>query len=69
MIAQIKKAFPTYKMEEAIFTGKRMVAKELEESKVITKACKDEADLMAEAKAFAATFQKKGVSSANSRRG
>lgn len=59
MLAQINKAFPTYKMEEAIFTGKRMVAKELEESKVIIKACKDDEDLTAEAIAFAATFQKK----------
>lgn len=59
MLAQIRKAFPTYKMEEAIFTGKRMVAKELEESKVIIKACRDEADLMNESMAFAATFQKK----------
>ncbi len=59
MIAQIHKAFPTYKMEEAIFTGKRLVAAELEESKVILKACRDDADLMAQAMAFAATFQKK----------
>lgn len=59
MLAQINKAFPTYKMEEAIFTGKRMVAKELEESKVIVKACRDDADLIAEATSFAATFLKK----------
>ncbi|MCX7983060.1 MAG: enoyl-CoA hydratase/isomerase family protein [Syntrophales bacterium] len=59
MLAQISKAFPTYKMEEAIFTGKRMVAKELEESKVIVKACQDASELMTEALAFAASFQKK----------
>ncbi len=58
MLAIIRKAFPLYKMEEAIFTGKRMTAVELEEAKVIFKACADDETLMKEAMEFAGTFAK-----------
>ena len=59
MVAIIKKAFPSYKWEEAILMGKRMGAVELEASHVITKACANEEELMKEAFAFAKTFNKK----------
>lgn len=58
MLAVIKKAFPVYKMEEAIFTGKRMGALELEEAKVVLKACADDETLIREAMDFAGTFAK-----------
>jgi len=67
MLAQINKAFPTYKMEEAIFTGKRMTAVELEESKVILKACQDQEDLMAQAIGLASPSKKGEESSVSSK--
>ena len=59
MVAIIKKAFPSYKREEAILLGKRMGAVELEASHVIIKACANEEELMKETLAFAKTFNKK----------
>ena len=59
MICLVKKAFPYYKLEEAVYGGKRYNAKELEEHHVITKACEDDEMLMREAIAFAGTFTKK----------
>ena len=59
MLAMLKKAFPYYKLEEAVFTGKRMVARELEEHRVIVKASANEEELMKDALAFARTFHKK----------
>ncbi len=59
MLAMLRKAFPYYKMEEAVFCGKKIGAKEMEEHHVITKACANEEDLMKEALVFAKTFNKK----------
>ena len=59
MLGMLEKAIPYYKMEEAVFSGRRMGAKELEENHVIVKACADEAELMKDAIAFAKTFNKK----------
>ena len=55
----IKKAFPYYKLEEAILTGKRYNAKELEKHHVIIKACDNAAAVRQESIAFAKTFKKK----------
>ena len=54
----IKKAFPYYKMEEAILTGGRYDAKELEAHHVIIKACDNALALRRESIAFAKTFKK-----------
>ncbi|MDQ5987950.1 MAG: Short-chain-enoyl-CoA hydratase [Syntrophus sp. SKADARSKE-3] len=59
MLAMLRKAIPYYKMEEAVFSGKKMGAKELEEHHVILKACDNDAELQKEALAFAKTFTKK----------
>ncbi len=58
MIAMIRKSFPGCKIPEAVLTGKRMGAPELYQDKVITRACKDHDELMAEALGFAKTFKK-----------
>lgn len=58
MIALIRKTFPEYKIPGAVLTGKRMGAPELFHDKVITWACEDREELMAEALGFAKTFQK-----------
>jgi enoyl-CoA hydratase/carnithine racemase len=55
----IKKAFPYYKLEEAILTGKRYDAKELEKHHVIMKACDNAEAVRQESIAFAKTFKKK----------
>jgi enoyl-CoA hydratase/carnithine racemase len=55
----IKKAFPYYKLEEAILTGKRYDAKELEKHHVILKASDNAAAVRQESIAFAKTFKKK----------
>ena len=57
----IKKAFPYYKLEEAILTGKRYDAKELEKHHVIIKACDNAAAVRQESIAFAKTFKKKRI--------
>lgn len=54
----IKKAFPYYKLEEAILTGKRYDAKELEEHHIIMKACDNAEAVRRESIAFAKTFKK-----------
>ena len=59
MLAMLRKAMPYYKMEEAIFSGKRMGAKELEEHHIIIKACENNEDLLKEALDFARTYTKK----------
>ncbi|MEI7637396.1 MAG: enoyl-CoA hydratase/isomerase family protein [Syntrophus sp. (in: bacteria)] len=59
MLALLKKALPYYKFEEAVFSGKRMGAKELEENHIIIKACADQDELMKESVTFAKTFKKK----------
>ena len=58
MVCIIRKAFPEYKVTEAVFSGKRMVGPELEADKVIVKACQGQEELMAAAIAFAGTFKK-----------
>jgi enoyl-CoA hydratase/carnithine racemase len=55
----IKKAFPYYKLEEAILTGKHYDAKELEKHHVIMKACDNAGAVRQESTAFAKTFKKK----------
>ena len=59
MQEMMKKAFPYYKLQEAVMTGKRYGARELEEHHVIVKASDDAETLMADALAFARSFQKK----------
>ena len=59
MFALLRKAMPYYKFEEAVFSGRRMGAKELEEHHVIVKACADNEELMKESVAFAKAFKKK----------
>ncbi len=59
MIAFVKKAIPYQKFNEWKLTGQRVTAQELEDSHVIQKACADREELMAEAMAFANTFNKK----------
>jgi enoyl-CoA hydratase/carnithine racemase len=59
MICLVKKAFPYYKLEEAVYSGKRYGARELEAHHVITKSCEDDEALLREAIAFAGTFTKK----------
>lgn len=59
MICLVKKAFPYYKLEEAVYMGKRYGAEELEAHHVIVKACPDDEALMRETLAFARQFTKK----------
>ena len=59
MICLVKKAFPYYKVEEAVYAGNRCGAKELAAQHAIMKACEDDEMLMREAIAFAKTFTKK----------
>jgi enoyl-CoA hydratase/carnithine racemase len=58
MFAIMKKAMPYYKLEELVYSGKRVGAKELEEGHVIIKACENEEELLKETMAFAKTFTK-----------
>jgi enoyl-CoA hydratase/carnithine racemase len=59
MICLVEKAFPYYKLEEAVYSGKRYNARELEAHHVLVKSCEDDETLMREALAFAGTFTKK----------
>lgn len=59
MICLVKKAFPYYKLEEAVYSGRRYGAGELEEHHVIVKSCVDDETLLREAVAFAGSFTKK----------
>ncbi len=59
MNAFCKKAIPYYKFQEMQFTGNRYGGQELEEHKVVRKACAGQEELMKESLAFAKTFQKK----------
>jgi enoyl-CoA hydratase/carnithine racemase len=59
MLEMMKKSFPYYKLYEAVMTGKRYGAKELEEHHAIVKASDNADALMADALALARTFQKK----------
>ncbi len=59
MLAFTKRAFPYHKFEEAMLTGNRYTATELEDFNVIRKACENSEAVMTEAIAFAKTFNKK----------
>ncbi|HPM75818.1 MAG TPA: enoyl-CoA hydratase/isomerase family protein [bacterium] len=58
MLAIVRRAFPYYKLEEMIFTGKRVGAQEMAEHHAIVKACPDLESLQTEVMAFAKSFQK-----------
>jgi enoyl-CoA hydratase/carnithine racemase len=58
MNAMLKKAIPTYKLEEMEYTGNRLTADECEEHHIITKACHIN-QLMDETLGFAKTLNKK----------
>lgn len=58
MIKFVKKAVPEYKFNEMLLTGKRAVAKELEDAHVLVKACGNREQLFEEALKFAETFSK-----------
>ncbi len=59
MIAFLKKAIPYDKFNEMTLTGRRYTAKEMNESRVLVKACESEESLVADTMAFAKSFQKK----------
>jgi enoyl-CoA hydratase/carnithine racemase len=59
MNAFVKKAIPIHILSQMQFTGNRYTAPELEKHNIIVKACANQEDLMAQATAFAKTFQKK----------
>jgi enoyl-CoA hydratase/carnithine racemase len=59
MVAITRKAIPDHKLQELALTGKRAGAVELEESRVIRKACRDQEELMHESLLFAKSFTKK----------
>ena len=58
MLQILRKAIPYYKLEELVFSGRRVGAKELEEHHVIIKACADADELMRESLAYAKTYRK-----------
>jgi len=59
MIGFVRKAVPESCFNELLLSGRRVTADELETSKVIVKACHGQEALMADAMAFASTFDKK----------
>lgn len=59
MIAFVKKAVPYYKLQEMVYTGRRIGAKELEEHHIIEKASANAEELMKDAMSFAKGFKKK----------
>lgn len=58
MLATMKKAIPYYKLEEIVFSGEKVGAKEMEEHHIIVKACDDADALMKETLEFAKTYTK-----------
>ncbi|MGI6388097.1 MAG: enoyl-CoA hydratase/isomerase family protein [Desulfomonilia bacterium] len=58
MLQILQKAIPYYKLEELVFSGRRVGAKELEEHHVVIKACADADELMRESLAYAKTYRK-----------
>ncbi|HOO39447.1 MAG TPA: enoyl-CoA hydratase/isomerase family protein [Deltaproteobacteria bacterium] len=58
MLETMKKSIPYYKLEELVFSGKRIGAKEMEEHHIIVKACDDAESLMKETMEFARTYTK-----------
>lgn len=59
MVAFVRKAVPEPLFNRMLLTGQRMTAQDLEDGHVIIKACDNQETLMADALAFAATFDKK----------
>lgn len=58
MMTAMKKAIPRYKLDEMVLTGKRVAAPELEEHRIITKACPID-QLMGEVMKFASQQNKR----------
>jgi enoyl-CoA hydratase/carnithine racemase len=58
MIALVRKAIPEPLFNHMLLSGRRMTAVDLEHAHVIVKACENQEDLMKEAMAFAAGFDK-----------
>lgn len=59
MIALVRKAVPEYIFNHMLLSGRRMTAVDLEHANVLVKACENQEDMMKEAMAFAAGFDKK----------
>ena len=59
MIGFVRKAIPEYRFNQMLLSGERLTADALEASNVIVKASEDQEALMADALAFAASFDKK----------
>ena len=59
MIGFVRKAIPEYRFNQMLLSGERMTADALEASHVIVKASENQEALMADALAFAASFDKK----------
>lgn len=59
MIALVRKAIPEYLFNQMLLSGRRMTAVDLEYADVLVKACENQEDMMKEAMAFAAGFDKK----------
>jgi len=59
MIALVRKAVPEYLFNQMLLSGRRMTAVDLEHANVLVKACENQEDMMKEAMAFAAGFDKK----------
>ena len=59
MIALVRKAIPEYLFNQMLLSGRRMTAVDLENTNVLVKACENQEDMMQEAMAFAAGFDKK----------
>nr|WP_321402990.1 enoyl-CoA hydratase/isomerase family protein [uncultured Desulfobacter sp.] len=58
MIALLRKAIPEHLFNHMLLSGQRMTAVYLEHAHVIVKACENQEDMMKEAMAFAAGFDK-----------
>jgi len=59
MIAFIRKAIPEHLFNEMILSGKRVTAPELESHNVIVRACENRAELLAQAREYAGSFNKR----------
>lgn len=59
MIAFVRKAVPEYMFNHMLLSGQRMTAADLETSNVLVKACENREELMTDAMAFGAGFDKK----------
>ncbi len=59
MIEFVRKAIPEYQFNAMLLSGKRVEAKELEDTHVIVKACENQDQLLNDAVEFANTFTKK----------